>query len=500
MKMHYRLNKYALLREALREFNTELDLFLRPLECSRNDEIREWSIFRISPFTSEELISKYSPEEMKQLCIEIDNEISSEECLDVFEGNDKSVYEFAFEYFKESSSWKEFKLNKGEKWQELEENIKSGNWRYCIRLLSNVIGYLPSTITQVSRVADIVPVNEMEKELLSLEDVQSLQNYRDKIFASRFFDSKSTLSGKSLPIDSLKARKNAKIIFFYFYGKLIDSLSLAVKDHVLFIEEIIGQYWEIIKSKKKRTTYNDEWGVQHEEGWIKELEYFIERVVSPRVVVDDDLIYRLGVDEWCLWLLKPDYPEEEFIMSLSLAPPEDIENRLTNSQYFDNLQYYKNKWLVSLSKVIIEVRLLSERTNHENEKVAEKEGNARGDLVDENVDEESEYKNIGVEYEFFVKDLLEANDYKIELTPTTGDQGVDIIAIRNGKKIAIQCKSYSSLVGNTAIQEVISGKLFYDCEIACVITNSSFTRSAMQLANKAGVILCSYNDLRPLIL
>jgi hypothetical protein len=38
---------------------------------------------------------------------------------------------------------------------------------------------------------------------------------------------------------------------------------------------------------------------------------------------------------------------------------------------------------------------------------------------------------------------------------------------------------------------VIDGRIFYDCDYACVITNSNFTPLAYQLAEKAGVIMCA---------
>ena len=51
---------------------------------------------------------------------------------------------------------------------------------------------------------------------------------------------------------------------------------------------------------------------------------------------------------------------------------------------------------------------------------------------------------------------------KIEVTKSSGDQGVDIIAYKHRKKYGIQCKYYTYPVGNKAVQEAYAGANFYD--------------------------------------
>ncbi len=102
----------------------------------------------------------------------------------------------------------------------------------------------------------------------------------------------------------------------------------------------------------------------------------------------------------------------------------------------------------------------------------------------------------GYEYEEFCADYLEKMGfYNIKVTKASGDQGVDITAFKNSIKYAFQCKYYESPVGNKAVQEVFAGKEFYDCQKAVVITNNTFTPSAVELANKNGVEL--WNSIYP---
>ena len=101
----------------------------------------------------------------------------------------------------------------------------------------------------------------------------------------------------------------------------------------------------------------------------------------------------------------------------------------------------------------------------------------------------------GVDYERYVGEILQQNEYQVKETPTTGDQGVDLIATKNNIRIAIQCKFYSKPVGNKAVQEVATGKEFYDCEYACVVSNNTYTLSAKKLASASNVLLFNESNI-----
>jgi restriction system protein len=106
----------------------------------------------------------------------------------------------------------------------------------------------------------------------------------------------------------------------------------------------------------------------------------------------------------------------------------------------------------------------------------------------------------GHEFEYFCGDLLEENNfYDIRVTKGSGDQGVDILASKDGIKYAIQCKCYSKNVGNDAVQQVFAGKTFYQCHVGAVITNQYFTKSAHELAQRSGVLLWDRDYLMQLM-
>ena len=96
----------------------------------------------------------------------------------------------------------------------------------------------------------------------------------------------------------------------------------------------------------------------------------------------------------------------------------------------------------------------------------------------------------GPEFEAYVALVLKDNGFRrVELTKGSGDQGVDILAERNGKTFAIQCKNYEGSVGNFAVQEAYTGAQFYGCDEAVVICPGEFTRGAKELAQRTGVLL-----------
>ncbi|QYF92537.1 restriction endonuclease [Massilia sp. PAMC28688] len=105
----------------------------------------------------------------------------------------------------------------------------------------------------------------------------------------------------------------------------------------------------------------------------------------------------------------------------------------------------------------------------------------------------------GTDYEAFCAELLRGLGFDAELTRTTGDQGADILASRNGERFAIQCKRYSGSVGNAAVQEAITARSFYDADHAVVVSNAQYTIAARQLAGKVGVYLLHHDDLSSLM-
>lgn len=106
----------------------------------------------------------------------------------------------------------------------------------------------------------------------------------------------------------------------------------------------------------------------------------------------------------------------------------------------------------------------------------------------------------GQQFEDYCADLLLKNGFfNIRITQESGDHGTDILAEKDDISYAIQCKCYSSNIGNAAVQQAHSGKGFYHKDIAVVLTNQYFTTQAKEEADTLGVKLWDRNKLEELI-
>ena len=168
-------------------------------------------------------------------------------------------------------------------------------------------------------------------------------------------------------------------------------------------------------------------------------------------------------------------PKEIATCLLKLAKTEG-DNGVTEAEIREDLKkdpdfltHEKYEWL--------KLQLESEfRTYHE-------QHDRRGDVP--------EFQQLsGTEFEIYLAGLLKQRGFEnIRGTPTSGDQGADLLATKNGRTIAIQAKRYLGSVGNRAVQEVTAAVRFYGADEGWVITSGSFTASAKALAKANGVNL-----------
>ena len=101
----------------------------------------------------------------------------------------------------------------------------------------------------------------------------------------------------------------------------------------------------------------------------------------------------------------------------------------------------------------------------------------------------------GLDYEHYCADLMRKLDWNATVLPASGDHGADIIAKKQNKTIAIQCKKYSKPLGNTPVQEISTAQIHYKTEYAAVVSNQTYTKGAQTLAKSANVLLLHHDDL-----
>lgn len=88
----------------------------------------------------------------------------------------------------------------------------------------------------------------------------------------------------------------------------------------------------------------------------------------------------------------------------------------------------------------------------------------------------------------------------VKKTKKSHDYGADLIISTRHKKIVIQCKLYCNhSVGNSAIQEIYTATNYYNAQCGLVITNSYFSKPAINLAESSGIILWNRQELEKIL-
>lgn len=93
-------------------------------------------------------------------------------------------------------------------------------------------------------------------------------------------------------------------------------------------------------------------------------------------------------------------------------------------------------------------------------------------------------KGDGEGYEHYVAYILKQyrGFEEAQVTQLSGDYGADIIAYKDGIKYCIQCKNYDGVVTPDAVREVYAALNYYNADIGMVVTNSTLTKEALELA------------------
>jgi restriction system protein len=205
---------------------------------------------------------------------------------------------------------------------------------------------------------------------------------------------------------------------------------------------IIRQHAEALRVKRLQKRRHDDYGNIVDDKWMKEKVYFYENVILPT--------------------LRASYGTEWFGFVSTVGSHLDIEVKGVP----------RNQILMSILDAEIDVYERSTPISSENASSLSPTA-----------------------FEAYCVQLLVNSGWQATTTKASGDQGIDILATRDGLKAVFQCKKLSTPVGNKAVQEAIAGKSFASADYAFVVSNIDFTPSARELAAKSGVHLLHYSSL-----
>lgn len=165
---------------------------------------------------------------------------------------------------------------------------------------------------------------------------------------------------------------------------------------------------------------------------------------------------------------------ERYAKFKNIQIPTNLENSINN--YIDELT-------------------LEEQTNKYKQLIDNNEKLTKNNIVIEDIDGLD-----GFAFEHLLGALFKQMNYKVEVTKSSGDQGADIIISKMGRKTVVQAKCYLNNVSNKAVQEVVAAMKFYNADAGMVVTNSYYTKGAIELAKANDIALWDRDKLAQTLL
>lgn len=242
------------------------------------------------------------------------------------------------------------------------------------------------------------------------------------------------------------------------------------------------------------------------EPYYTKIKYLYESLVSYELIVDNEINrYAFRFLVWYLWYNTiKDYVNSFFTDDEKQQISNNIGYRAIVKRLYDNGHpAFSITYLLSSAKYIygettLFINVYNDVSNQVENIIKEIEKKQYVDiLLDNSRSHESKkytiidtYNMNPYDFEELIAKVFCVMGYNAFTTKKSGDQGVDVIAKKGISTIAIQTKCYpNTVVGNSAIQEVVAGMSFYKATESYVITNSSFTKSAIELASANNVTL-----------
>lgn len=99
------------------------------------------------------------------------------------------------------------------------------------------------------------------------------------------------------------------------------------------------------------------------------------------------------------------------------------------------------------------------------------------------------------EFELHCAAVLKKAGWTSAAMSGTADQGIDVLAEKDGVKVVLQCKLYSKPVGNAAVQEAHAGMAVAGAQHSAVVSVSGYTRQARTAAASTRTLLLHPTEL-----
>jgi hypothetical protein len=102
------------------------------------------------------------------------------------------------------------------------------------------------------------------------------------------------------------------------------------------------------------------------------------------------------------------------------------------------------------------------------------------------------------QFEECVCEYYRKQGYTADITPSSGDYGIDVFAKKGKKKLAIQAKMYGSStrkINRQCVMELHGAKDYFDCTKAIIVTDGIFLPDAIKVAKKLNIEIIYLDSL-----
>ena len=101
----------------------------------------------------------------------------------------------------------------------------------------------------------------------------------------------------------------------------------------------------------------------------------------------------------------------------------------------------------------------------------------------------------GIEFERELASLFKRLDYQVEMTPKSGDHGVDLVLKKDGKVAVVQCKRYSYPAGPAFARELLGTAVAYPADYGILACTGGFTQGVHEFVRDKPLVLMSAEDI-----
>lgn len=215
---------------------------------------------------------------------------------------------------------------------------------------------------------------------------------------------------------------------------------------------------------------------------------------------DETLQQKLEKD----WQLKSFYDKVQRLKELVFSRFHNVltpKEQISMDNEIVNLEFVIHEYMQTATekqKDVLQFDFERATATYHKEIEAIKEQEQRRKMVEQKVDQL--YHLTPREFEEWTESLFKALNFQnVVLTPQFGDKGLDLIAEKDGKKVAVQCKKYKGVVGTPVIQAFAGALQTAEIDKGYFITTGTYSLDAEKMAQELPIELYDRNSLVDLI-